>query len=71
MFRKQPPLSEEEVLESEYRDFLQAPLQPLQDNLESSTYETFERDAAKYAAYEEAVYRYVKGGGGGRGGEEV
>lgn len=38
-----------------YRDFLQAPLQPLQDDLESSTYETFERDAPKYEAYREAV----------------
>ena len=38
-----------------YRDYLQAPLQPLQDDLESSTYETFERDAPKYAAYREAV----------------
>ena len=38
-----------------YRDFLQAPLQPLQDNLESSTYETFERDSPKYVAYGEAV----------------
>ena len=34
---------------------LQAPLQPLQDNLESQTYETFERDTKKYTAYEEAV----------------
>lgn len=57
LFRKQPTLSEEEALEADYRDLLQAPLQPLQDNLESSTYETFERDAAKYIAYEEAVYR--------------
>lgn len=35
---------------------LQAPLQPLQDNLESQTYETFERDGTKYLAYEEAIY---------------
>lgn len=34
---------------------VQAPLQPLQDNLESQTYETFERDTNKYLAYEEAV----------------
>jgi len=39
------------------RDFsAQAPLQPLQDNLESQTYETFERDTNKYLAYEEAVH---------------
>ena len=36
---------------------LQSPLQPLQDNLESQTYETFERDGTKYSTYEEAVYR--------------
>ena len=35
---------------------MQAPLQPLQDNLESQTYETFERDTHKYLAYEEAVH---------------
>ena len=34
---------------------LQAPLQPLQDNLENSTYETFERDTIKYTKYEEAI----------------
>ena len=33
----------------------QAPLQPLQDNLENSTYETFERDSIKYTKYEEAI----------------
>ena len=38
-----------------YRDYLQAPLQPLMDNLESVTYETFEKDASKYIQYEEAV----------------
>lgn len=32
-----------------YRDFLQAPLQPLMDNLEAQTYETFEKDAKKYS----------------------
>jgi len=36
-----------------YRDYLQSPLQPLQDHLESTTYETFERDPAKYTAYEQ------------------
>ena len=34
---------------------LQAPLQPLQDNLESQTYETFERDPVKYKQYQEAT----------------
>lgn len=35
----------------------QCPLQPLQDNLESQTYEVFERDSIKYVKYEEAVHR--------------
>lgn len=38
-----------------YADFLQQPLQPLQDNLSSSTYEIFERDPVKYAQYEQAI----------------
>lgn len=56
LFRKQPALPDNDVLEIPYRDFLQAPLQPLQDNLESQTYETFERDSPKYNAYESAIY---------------
>lgn len=40
-----------------YWDFLQAPLQPLMDNLQSSTYEVFERDPVKYSKYEEAIYQ--------------
>lgn len=35
---------------------MQAPLQPLQDNLESQTYETFEKDGTKYAQYQAAVH---------------
>lgn len=38
-------------------DYLQAPLQPLADDLESSTYETFEQDPVKYKQYQEAVRR--------------
>ena len=36
-----------------YGDFLQAPLQPLMDDLGSATYEIFERDPVKYRQYEE------------------
>lgn len=39
-----------------YQDYLQAPLQPLMDNLQSATYETFERDPVKYHQYEEAIF---------------
>lgn len=55
LFGKMPGATEAETFESPYYDYLQAPLQPLSDNLESQTYETFERDPVKYAAYEEAV----------------
>ncbi|KAI0049761.1 PRMT5-domain-containing protein [Auriscalpium vulgare] len=40
-----------------YQDYLQAPLQPLMDNLQSVTYQTFEQDPVKYQKYEEAVYQ--------------
>ena len=34
-----------------YEDYLQTPLQPLMDNLESQTYEVFEKDPVKYAVW--------------------
>lgn len=40
-----------------YQDYLQAPLQPLTVNLESVTYEVFEKDPIKYEWYERAVAR--------------
>ena len=64
LFSALPQESPQEALEAEYRDYLQAPLQPLQDNLESGTYETFERDRAKYDAYEAAVARALQDRGG-------
>ncbi|KAI8668945.1 Protein arginine N-methyltransferase [Fusarium keratoplasticum] len=39
-----------------FQDWLQSPLQPLSDNLESATYEVFEGDPVKYSQYEVAVY---------------
>ena len=39
-----------------YEDYLQSPLQPLMDNLESATYEVFERDPIKYSEYQKAIY---------------
>ncbi|MDB9924768.1 protein arginine N-methyltransferase [bacterium] len=59
LFRKIAPTTEQELQEAGYRDYLQAPLQPLMDNLESATYETFEKDASKYIQYEEAVLAYL------------
>lgn len=52
----QPPLTifESPMLTS-FQDWLQSPLQPLSDNLESATYEVFEGDPVKYNQYEAAT----------------
>ncbi|KAG0253627.1 hypothetical protein DFQ27_007291 [Actinomortierella ambigua] len=57
-FIKAPGLDEQ--FAAGYQDYLQAPLQPLQDNLESSTYETFEKDPIKYQQYELAVEKALR-----------
>jgi protein arginine N-methyltransferase 5 len=43
-----------------FQDWLQSPLQPLSDNLESATYEVFENDAIKYDQYELAIAEALK-----------
>ena len=43
-----------------YEDYLQCPLQPLMDNLESQTYEIFEKDPIKYSQYQK-VNRSLSG----------
>jgi len=53
--KNQPPESVIERFGSGYKDYLQAPLQPLADNLESITYEVFEKDPIKYEWYERAI----------------
>ncbi|KAL3421427.1 PRMT5 arginine-N-methyltransferase [Phlyctema vagabunda] len=53
--RHQPPRTALERFGSGYQDYLQAPLQPLTDNLESVTYEVFEKDPVKYDWYERAI----------------
>ena len=60
LYRKLPAPSECELAESGYRDYLQSPLQPLADNLESATYETFERDQIKYDTYQSAVEAFLR-----------
>jgi protein arginine N-methyltransferase 5 len=57
LFQKRPPSSLIDNFSVGYEDYLQAPLQPLMDNLESSTYEVFEMDPVKYNLYEEAIYK--------------
>jgi type II protein arginine methyltransferase len=53
--RHQPPRTTIERFGAGYQDYLQAPLQPLTDNLESVTYEVFEKDPIKYNWYERAI----------------
>ena len=51
----QPPRTILERFGAGYQDYLQAPLQPLTDNLESITYEVFEKDPVKYDQYLKAI----------------
>ncbi|KAI9672041.1 MAG: methyltransferase protein [Trizodia sp. TS-e1964] len=53
--RNQPGKTSIEKFGSGYQDYLQAPLQPLADNLESVTYEVFEKDPVKYDWYQLAI----------------
>lgn len=38
-----------------FADVLQAPLQPLHDNLNAKIYEVFEKDSVKYIMYQKAI----------------
>ncbi|MCJ1383160.1 methyltransferase protein [Xylographa soralifera] len=58
--RRQPPRTIVEKYGSGYQDYLQVPLQPLTDNLESMTYEVFEKDPVKYDLYEQAVRQALR-----------
>ncbi|CAK7203718.1 hypothetical protein SEUCBS139899_006464 [Sporothrix eucalyptigena] len=54
--REQEPYSTTETSTlASFQDWLQSPLQPLADNLESATYEVFEGDPVKYDQYEKAI----------------
>ncbi len=54
--RQQPPYTDmESATLTSFQDWLQSPLQPLSDNLESATYEMFEGDPVKYDQYEVAI----------------
>lgn len=55
--QKQPSRTPIERFGTGYQDFLQSPLQPLTVNLESVTYEVFEKDPIKYDWYEQAIHR--------------
>ncbi|CAK3871551.1 arginine N-methyltransferase [Lecanosticta acicola] len=56
----QPSRSPIERFGQGYQDYIQSPLQPLTDNLESITYEVFEKDPVKYEWYEKAVAAALK-----------
>ena len=53
--RNQPPKTMLQRFGAGYQDYLQSPLQPLSDNLESITYEVFEKDPVKYDLYYQAI----------------
>jgi len=54
--RQQQPYTDLELNTlTNFQDWLQSPLQPLSDNLESVTYEVFEGDPVKYNQYELAI----------------
>lgn len=57
LFKTHDKLDEDDRIEVNYRNYLQSPLQPLADNLESSTYEVFENDKIKYDIYEDSLYK--------------
>ncbi|KAJ5558484.1 hypothetical protein N7461_002456 [Penicillium sp. DV-2018c] len=58
--QRQPPRTAIERFGVGYQDYLQAPLQPLTVNLESITYEVFEKDPIKYEWYEKAIYKALR-----------
>jgi type II protein arginine methyltransferase len=53
--QQQPLTYLERTTLTSFQDWLQSPLQPLSDNLESATYEIFEGDPVKYNQYELAI----------------
>ncbi|XP_068672225.1 protein arginine N-methyltransferase 5-like isoform X3 [Montipora foliosa] len=57
LYQTQPELDNVSQFAKGYEDYLQCPLQPLMDNLESQTYEIFERDPIKYGQYQKAVHQ--------------
>ncbi|PKY03641.1 protein methyltransferase RmtC [Aspergillus campestris IBT 28561] len=58
--QRQPSRTAMERFGVGYQDYLQAPLQPLTVNLESITYEVFEKDPIKYEWYERAIAKALK-----------
>eukprot|EP00871_Galdieria_phlegrea_P002395 jgi/Galph1/3156/GphlegSOOS_G1807.1 len=57
LYSKTPTFEDWYRFEMPYFDYLQCPLQPLADHLDSQTYEIFEQDPIKYKKYEEALVK--------------
>lgn len=55
LFNNMPEEDPVEKFARGFEDFLQVPLQPLKDNLETVTYENFEKDPVKYNEYQRAI----------------
>ncbi|EAN33344.1 PRMT5 arginine-N-methyltransferase family protein [Theileria parva strain Muguga] len=53
------PLTINELYGRGYEDLLQVPLQPLRDNLDSSTYNEFEKCSFKYNCYDQAISSFI------------
>eukprot|EP00920_Eleutheroschizon_duboscqi_P000875 GHVT01002178.1.p1 GENE.GHVT01002178.1~~GHVT01002178.1.p1 ORF type:complete len:559 (+),score=92.24 GHVT01002178.1:2856-4532(+) len=60
LFQKVAPLSSAERYARPFWDYLQMPLQPLHNDLESQTYENFEQCPVKYEKYEEAISKCLR-----------
>lgn len=60
LIKIRPKPSTIDIYSEGHQDVLQLPLQPLADNLESITYEVFERDEVKYAQYEKAILKALQ-----------
>ncbi|KAF4701675.1 Protein arginine N-methyltransferase 5 [Perkinsus olseni] len=59
LYHKMPSPSGYEKYCEPYYDILQQPLQPLKDDLDNTTYATFEDDFTKYMLYEHAVAEFL------------
>lgn len=60
LFQNHKQFKKIDYAQNAYYDVLQIPLQPLKDNLQSQTYETFEDDQTKYIQYQKAIKSAMK-----------
>ncbi|EEC15894.1 Shk1 kinase-binding protein (Skb1), putative, partial [Ixodes scapularis] len=60
LYNTQPPDDPLAEFAKGFEDHLQTPLQPLMDNLESVTYEVFEKDPVKYTEYQGALKYFCR-----------